>query len=152
VVVEGLILPDAQGLSFRFAPESWRFREVARCFAAIVDKLIPMAIADSDKDHLASLVEARWLDFQSALSEGGRRYPTRDFKAFVQAVRNYIAQTAKDPLVHRTVVKIINGLTDALQSRGKQVPGEVLAEADRLECLMFAGYDPYFEGDELPGL
>jgi hypothetical protein len=30
------------------------------------------------------------------------------------------------------------------------VPGEVLAEAERLECLLFAGYDPHFEGDETP--
>ena len=34
----------------------------------------------------------------------------------------------------------------------KRVPGKVLYEADRLECLFFAGYDPHFEGDEPPGL
>jgi hypothetical protein len=28
------------------------------------------------------------------------------------------------------------------------VPGEILYEADRLESLFFAGYDPHFEGDE----
>ena len=30
----------------------------------------------------------------------------------------------------------------------KRIPGDVLFEADRLECLLFAGYDPSFEGDE----
>jgi hypothetical protein len=111
-----------------------------------------MSGADADKDRLAAIVEERWLDFQSALSEGGRRYPIHTFNTFVQAVRNYIAQTEKDPLIHRKVVNVLNGLTDSLQSRGKQIPGEVLAEADRLECLMFAGYDPYFDGYEPPGL
>jgi hypothetical protein len=32
------------------------------------------------------------------------------------------------------------------------VPGEILYEADRLESLFFAGYDPQFEGDEPAGL
>jgi hypothetical protein len=39
-----------------------------------------------------------------------------------------------------------------LELERKRVPGEVLAEADRLECQLFAGYDPFFEGDEPPGL
>ncbi len=34
----------------------------------------------------------------------------------------------------------------------KQVPGDVLRDAERLECLPFAGFDPYFLGDEPPGL
>jgi hypothetical protein len=111
-----------------------------------------MCIADAGKDHLAAAVEERWLDFQSSLSDGGKRYPTREFKTFVQAVRNYAAHTEKDPLIHRKVVNVLNGLTDSLKATRKQVPGEVLAEADRLECLLFAGYDPYFKGDEPPGL
>ena len=111
-----------------------------------------MPIPDADKDHLAAVVEERWLDFQSSLSDSGRRYPMREFKTFVQAVRNYIAKTEKDPLIHRKVVNVVNGLTDGLKATRKQVPGEVLAGADRLECLLFAGYDSYFEGDEPPGL
>ena len=31
-----------------------------------------------------------------------------------------------------------------------RVPGEILYEADRLESLFFAGYDPHFERDEPP--
>jgi hypothetical protein len=38
---------------------------------AIPDKLLRMSIADADKDHLAAIVEERWLDFQSSLSDGG---------------------------------------------------------------------------------
>ena len=30
------------------------------------------------------------------------------------------------------------------------MPGDVLSEADRLECQLFAAYDPGFDGDEPP--
>jgi hypothetical protein len=39
-----------------------------------------------------------------------------------------------------------------LEIERKRVPGEVLYEADRQEGLLFAGYDPHFDGDEPPGL
>lgn len=44
-----------------------------------------------------------------------------------------------------------SALADSLKATRKQVPGEVLAEVDGLACLLFAGYDPYFEGNEPPG-
>jgi hypothetical protein len=71
---------------------------------AIPDKFLRMSIADADKDRLAVVVEERWLDFQCSLSEGGSSYPAREFKIFVQAVRNYIAHTEKDPPVAETNV------------------------------------------------
>jgi len=46
----------------------------------------------------------------------------------------------------------VNGLRDFLSVERKRVPGEVLRDADRLECILFSGYDPYFEGDGPPGL
>jgi hypothetical protein len=46
----------------------------------------------------------------------------------------------------------VNGLVDFLRVERKQVPADVLRDADRLECLFFGGYDPYFVGDEPPGL
>ena len=55
-------------------------------------------------------------------------------------------------MIHRNVVRSVHGLVDYLQDERKRVPGEVLAEADRLKCLLFAGYDPHFDGDEPPGL
>jgi hypothetical protein len=39
-----------------------------------------------------------------------------------------------------------------LEAGRKPAPGDVRCEAERLECLLFGGYDPYFEGDEPPGL
>ena len=55
-------------------------------------------------------------------------------------------------MLHRNVVRAVNGLVEYLQSERKRVPNEVLIEAERLECLLFLGYDPYLEADEPPGL
>jgi hypothetical protein len=93
------------------------------------------------------MVEERWVEFQMALSDNRRRYPTQEFEKF-----DYIEQCRDDPLVHRKVVQVVNGLTNSLKVERQPAPNEVLAEADRLECLKFAGYDPHFEGHEPPGL
>jgi hypothetical protein len=105
----------------------------------------------SKKDDAAGDVERLWLDFQSGLYNK-RKYPIREFNAYAQAVRRYLDLTQNDPLFHKKVVREINGLTDSLSLERKRVPDSVLMEAQRLECLTFAGYDPYFEGDEPPGL
>lgn len=55
-------------------------------------------------------------------------------------------------MIHRQVAGEITGLADYLQSERKRVPGDVLYEVERLHCLLFSGYDPYFEGDEPPDL
>ncbi|MBZ5563553.1 MAG: hypothetical protein LAP13_14180 [Acidobacteriia bacterium] len=55
-------------------------------------------------------------------------------------------------MLHRSVVQAVNGLVENLRSERKRVPDEVLLEAERLECLLFLGYDPHFDGDEPPGL
>ena len=109
-------------------------------------------MTDSAKDALAAMVEERWVDFQMALSDSKRKYATQEFKKFAQAVRAYIEESRNDPLVHRKVVQVLNGLTHSLKVERDRIPNEVLEEADRLECLMFAGYDPHFDGDEPRGL
>jgi hypothetical protein len=45
----------------------------------------------------------------------------------------------------------VNGLREFLEVKRKQIPGDILFEADRLECQLFAGYNSNFDGDELPG-
>src|SRR5262245_42260975 len=81
-----------------------------------------------------------------------RKYPMAEFKSFVAAAKCYIEALGKDPLIHRDVVSVIDGLREFLEIERRRVPGEVLYEADRLECLFFARYDPHFERDEPPGL
>ena len=44
------------------------------------------------------------------------------------------------------MAEAVNGLTDFLEVERKRLPDHVLRDAERLECLLFSGYDPYFEG------
>ena len=99
---------------------------------------------------LAKKVVELSISFKMALSNK-RKYAMAEFKSFAAAARRYIEALGKDPLIHRDVVSAISGLREFLEIERKRVPGEVLYEADRLECLFFAEYDPHFEGDEPPG-
>jgi hypothetical protein len=101
----------------------------------------------SEKDRSARVVLKRWVDLQSALSDQ-RKYPVEHFKAFVEAARRYIELTQRDPLIHRSVADAIHGLTDFLEVERKRVPGDILGEAGRLECLFFVEYDPHFNREE----
>jgi hypothetical protein len=109
------------------------------------------ATQDSDEERAAEDVLGRWATFGLALSDK-RKYPVQEFSAFVQAARRYIEITQDQPLIHRSVARVVNGLRESLAAERKRVPGDVLSEADRLECQLFAGYDPSFEGDEPQGL
>jgi hypothetical protein len=94
----------------------------------------------------------RWHSFEAALSSSTRSYPLQHLQSFVDAAMEYIQATRRDQMVRRDVANALNALTEDLKLERKRVPGRVLADADRLECLFFAGFDPYFEGDEPPGL
>jgi hypothetical protein len=109
-------------------------------------------MSGSEKDRLAELVIDQHCALQVALAENRKRYPTREFRPFAAVMRQYVDVTGKDEMLHRNVVRAVNGLVEYLQSERKRVPNEVLIEAERLECLLFLGYDPHFEGDEPPGL
>lgn len=107
---------------------------------------------DPEKNRRAQAVVDRWCAFQEALGGTKRKYPMQEFLSFAEAARSYIDLTRQDQLIHREVAKAINGLTEFLRLERKRVPGRILSEADRLECLFFDGFDPHFEGDEPPGL
>ena len=107
---------------------------------------------DSVKDRLASQVLELLIDFEMALSEKKRKYPAQEFFTFASAARRYIDLTRKDQLVRRDVAVALKDLAPYLELRRKGVPDTVVLEAHRLESLFFDGYDPFFEGDEPPGL
>ncbi len=107
---------------------------------------------DSEKDRLASEVLELLIDFEIGLSDRKRKYPAQAFFAFASAARRYIDLTQKDQLVRRDVAVALKDLAACLEVRRKGVPEAVVLEAHRLESLFFDGYDPYFEGDEPPGL
>jgi len=108
-------------------------------------------MSESEKQRLAAEVQVQWMALQDALSDR-RRYPVEKFRAFWEAAKRYAELTRNDNLIHRNVAVAINGLTEFLSTERKRVPESVIACAQRLECMMFAGYDPHFGGDEPPGL
>ena len=106
----------------------------------------------SEMDRLAAEAMHRWEDFQEGLASEKRKYPIQQFRAFWSATKHYAESTKSDSLIHKSVAAVVQGLVDFLGAERKRVPGEVLRDAERLECLLFRGYDPYFVGDEPPGL
>ena len=106
----------------------------------------------SEKDRLAAEAMDRWEDFQESLSSEKRRYPIEQFRAFWSAATRYAKLTKSDSLIHKNLAAVVNGLVDFLGAERKRVPGDILRDAERLECLLFSAYDPYFVGDEPPGL
>lgn len=109
-------------------------------------------MSSSEKDRLAAEAMQCWADFQDGLSSDKRKYPQQQFLAFWAVTKRYAELTRSDPLIHRSVAGAVNGLVGFLEAERKCVPGEVLRDAERLECLLFSGYDPHLEGDEPPGL
>ena len=99
----------------------------------------------------ADRVLTAWAAFQERLGDTNG-FPTRQFQDLFTAVRAYVEATERDDMIHRPVAACVSGLREFLQVQGSRVPGEALFDADRLECMLFSGYDPKFEGDEPPGL
>jgi hypothetical protein len=106
----------------------------------------------SEKDRLAAEATDRWEEFQHGLSSEKRKYPIQQFQAFWSATKRDPELTKPDPLIHKSVATAGNGLVDYLGAERKRIPGDILRDAERLECLLFGGYDPYFESDEPPEL
>ena len=106
---------------------------------------------DAEKDRLALSVVDRHSEFEKALAGNRRQYPAHEFRLFAEAVRGYVEKTGSDEMMHRRVAGAVYGPVDYLRIERKRVPDEVLVEAERLECLVFLGYDPHFDGDEPPG-
>jgi len=99
---------------------------------------------------LADNVDKAWALLGLALLQKGK-YPKKEFYAFFDAVIEYNNAIKGDELIHRSIAGIISGLVETLEMERKRVPEGILMDADRLECIIFVGYDPYFEGDEPPG-
>ena len=109
-------------------------------------------MSTSEKDRAAARAMECWVAFQESLSSDKRRYPIQKFQAFWAYARQYAELTCSDPLIHRDVAGAVNGLLDFLRLERKRVPGDVLRDADRLECIIFRGHDRHFDGDEPPEL
>jgi hypothetical protein len=104
-----------------------------------------------EKRRLArAIVEAR-TKLDEAL-EDKRRWPREHFRRFFESVATYARATTGDEMIHRDVVPSVNGFRAYLAVQRKRLPADALFEADRLETIPFAGYDPVLDGDEPAGL
>ena len=106
---------------------------------------------NTDSDKLAEEVMDAYAEFNMHLHDKGR-FPNNHFKTFFHAVVSYSDATKNAKMIHRNVASAVNGFREMLQLKSSRAPGKVIADADRLECILFGGNDPYFEGDEPPGL
>lgn len=101
-------------------------------------------MATTDCDRMATVASERWIGFQEALTNK-RTYPVQEFQSFADAIRNYMGAIGHAPVIHRSVAEAVNGLRDFLEQERKTPPADVIWEAERLETLVFSGYDPHFE-------
>jgi len=67
-------------------------------------------MSDSEKDRLAALVIDQHCVFERALAASRKRYPTREFRSFAAVMRAYVEATREDKMLHRGVVRAVNGL------------------------------------------
>jgi hypothetical protein len=104
-----------------------------------------------EKRRLAQSVLDAHARLQMAMLEK-RRWPREAFREFFVAATAYTKATAPDEFIDRRVAACLSGLRETLELGSKRVPGDALHDADRLESMLFAGYDPYFEGDEPPDI
>ncbi|MDR3669205.1 MAG: hypothetical protein P4L36_00075 [Holophaga sp.] len=99
------------------------------------------------KNQLAANVDDAWAVLGAALFQKGE-YPKKEFYAFFDAVIEYNNAIKRNRLIHRSIAGMISKLVETLEMERKRVPEGILMDADRMECIIFAGYDPYFECDE----
>jgi hypothetical protein len=83
---------------------------------------------------------------------GKGAFPVEEFRSFAEPLWEYVKLTKDDSFVDRQMAGILHGLALELDGCDREVPGDIRYEAERLDVLFFSGYDPYFEGDEPPGL
>lgn len=106
---------------------------------------------NTDSDILAEDVMNAYVEFEMHLHEKGP-FPMKHFRAFFEATVLYVKSMHGNTMIHRNVAAAVNGLRSIIELESFHAPGEAIYDADRLECMLFREYDPYFEGDEPPGL
>lgn len=127
-------------------------------FAALKTPLMPVLAAHNPMeieklDTLAEQVLKAFYTLDSQLHlKGKRSFPHKELDCLLAAVEQYANAVGDGNLIHRNVAKEIAGFREYLMLDLFNTPGEALYIADRMECILFSGYDSFFEGDEPPGL
>jgi len=104
-----------------------------------------------DKDQLAADAMESWHRFERACHPK-KKFPMREFRAFWSLAKQYAELIRSDKMISRDFATAVHELTTIYGWASKTPENEAIAEIERLECLVFAGYDPYFEGEEPPEL
>jgi hypothetical protein len=102
---------------------------------------------ESTLDILAGKILDARAEFDTQL-HGEKTYPLKAFEELWLALNQYAAALGDSRSLNRAVAMAINGLREYLELESFHTPDEVLAKADRMEMILFTGYDPYFEGHE----
>lgn len=95
------------------------------------------------------VLEAR-AELDTRLHETGKRFPVAATEMLWRSVLEYSAAMKGLKWLHRDVVRELSGLREYLELATFKTPPDVLQIADRMECILFAGHDPYPEDDERP--
>ena len=109
-------------------------------------------MAPSKKDLMAEKVMNAWSAFNIALSSNKRSYPKDKFYVLFRALKEYVDLMQDDTMIHKSVARAIHVLREYLQMERKNVPDEIIYDTNRMESMLFSGYDPYFRGLEPPDL
>jgi len=103
-------------------------------------------------DALAERVLEAHAEFDARLVRRGRRFPTVEFDRLWRAVLEYSAAMKSLKWLHRDVAREVSGFREYLRLECFNTPSDAVRRADQMECILFAGYDPYLDDDEQPGL
>jgi hypothetical protein len=101
-------------------------------------------------DALANRVLEIHAEFDARLHGKQRGFPDQELRRLFESVQQYCAGMEGLDWLHPEVARAFSGLREYLQLEKFKSPGEALALADRMECMLFAGYDPFFDGAEPP--
>jgi len=99
-----------------------------------------------EKDQLAAEAMECWVDFQQAFprTSGNIRCSSSRLSGRLRSATP--SRQGRILLFTGVSVRQSTGLSILFEVECKRVPDDVLRDAERLECLLFSGYDPYFEG------
>jgi hypothetical protein len=101
-------------------------------------------------DAMAALVLAANSKFDARLHGKRKLFPEEELLELWQALQQYCGLMKGLDWIHRDVAREISGFREYLQLQEFGTPGEALALADRMECLLFSDYDAYSGEGESP--
>jgi hypothetical protein len=135
-----------------YFPVEWPFLLSLFVLFSLLVAFVEFRVLHYPYEQIALTTPSSGSSSSASLSSDKKRYPIQEFQAFWTFARQYAELTFSDPLIHKDVAGAVNGLLDFLRLKRKRVPRDVLRNADRLESILFGGYDPHFDGDEPPEL